>query len=58
MSSLPTALRELGELIAFGEPLAFSVLARAGVSAAQVEAAERAGLLSTEEAGPEHSGYG
>ena len=37
--------------MAFGEPLAFSVLARAGVSAAEVEAAERAGLLSTEEAG-------
>jgi len=53
MSSLPTALRDLGELVAFGEPLAFSVLTRAGVSAAQVEAAERAGLLSTEEAGPD-----
>ena len=37
--------------MAFGEPLAFSVLTRAGVSAADVEAAERAGLLSTEEAG-------
>jgi DNA-binding CsgD family transcriptional regulator len=53
MSGLPTALRDLGELVAFGEPLAFSVLTRAGVSAAQVEAAERAGLLSTEEAGPD-----
>ena len=53
MSGLPTALRDLGELVAFGEPLAFSVLTRARVSAAQVEAAERAGLLSTEEAGPD-----
>ena len=50
---LPTAVRDLGELVAFGEPLAFGVLARAGVSAAEVEAAERAGLLVTEEAGPE-----
>ena len=39
--------------MAFGEPLAFGVLARAGVSAAEVEAAERAGLLVTEEAGPD-----
>ena len=51
IGALPPALRDLGELVAFGEPLAFSVLARAGVSAAEVEAAERAGLLSTEEAG-------
>ena len=48
---MPPALRDLGELVAFGEPLAFSVLARAGVTAVEVEAAERAGLLSTEEAG-------
>ena len=53
ISGLPTAVRELGELVAFGEPLAFGVLARAGVSAAEVEAAERAGLLVTEEAGPD-----
>lgn len=51
LGGMPPALRDLGELVAFGEPLAFSVLARAGVSAAEVEAAERAGLLSTEEAG-------
>jgi DNA-binding CsgD family transcriptional regulator len=51
IGALPPAVRALGELVAFGEPLAFSVLARAGVSAAEVEAAERAGLLSTEEAG-------
>ena len=51
IGALPPALRALGELVAFGEPLAFGVLARAGVSAAEVEAAERAGLLSTEEAG-------
>ena len=51
IGALPPALRALGELVAFGEPLAFSLLARAGVSAAEVEAAERAGLLSTEEAG-------
>ena len=51
IGTLPAALRDLGELVAFGEPLAFSVLARAGVSAAEVNAAERAGLLSTEEAG-------
>jgi DNA-binding CsgD family transcriptional regulator len=50
---LPAAVRDLGELVAFGEPLAFGVLARAGVSAAEVEAAERAGLLVTEEAGPD-----
>ena len=53
IGGLPTALRDLGELVAFGEPLAFSVLTRAGVSATEVEAAERAGLLSTEEAGPD-----
>jgi len=51
IGALPPALRDLGELVAFGEPLAFRVLAQAGVSAAEVEAAERAGLLSTEEAG-------
>jgi AAA ATPase domain len=51
IGTLTPALRDLGELVAFGEPMAFSVLARAGVSAADVEAAERAGLLSTEEAG-------
>jgi DNA-binding CsgD family transcriptional regulator len=51
IGALTPALRDLGELVAFGEPLAFEVLARAGVSAAEVEAAERAGLLSTEEAG-------
>jgi len=53
LGGLPPALRDLGELVAFGEPLAFSVLARAGVSAAEVEAAERAGLLATEEARPD-----
>jgi DNA-binding CsgD family transcriptional regulator len=53
INSMPTAVRDLGELVAFGEPLAFRVLTRAGVSAAEVEAAERAGLLSTEEAGPD-----
>ena len=51
IGGLPPALRDLGELVAFGEPLAFSVLTQAEVSAAEVEAAERAGLLSTEEAG-------
>jgi DNA-binding CsgD family transcriptional regulator len=53
IGGLPAALRDLGELVAFGEPLAFSVLTRAGVTAAEVEVAERAGLLSTEEAGPD-----
>jgi DNA-binding CsgD family transcriptional regulator len=51
IGTLTPALRDLGELVAFGEPLALNVLARAGVSAAQVEAAERAELLSAEEAG-------
>ncbi len=53
IGTLPSALRDLGELVAFGEPLPVSVLTRAGVQAAEVEAAERAGLLSTEEAGPD-----
>ena len=53
IGGLSSAVRDLGELVAFGEPLAFSVLTRAGVTAAEVEAAERAGLLSTEEAGSE-----
>ncbi len=53
IGGLPTALRDLGELVAFGEPPAFSVLTRAGVTVAEVEVAERAGLLSTEEAGPD-----
>ena len=51
IGALTPTLRDLGELVAFGEPLAFRVLDRAGVSAAEVEAAERAGLLSTEEDG-------
>jgi DNA-binding CsgD family transcriptional regulator len=51
IGALPPALWNLGELVAFGEPLAFSVLARVGISAGEVEAGERAGLLSTEEAG-------
>lgn len=51
IGALSPALLALGELVAFGEPVAFRVLARAGVSAAEVEAAERAGLLSTEDAG-------
>lgn len=53
IGGMPPALRDLGELVAFGEPLALSVLTRAGVPAAEVEAAERAGLLSTEQAGPD-----
>ena len=53
IGAMPSALRDLGELVAFGEPLALAVLNRAGVSAADVEAAERAGLLATEEAGPD-----
>ena len=53
IGGLTPTLRDLGELVAFGEPLAFSVLARAGVSASEVEDAERAGLLATEEAGPD-----
>lgn len=53
IGGLPPELRDLGELVAFGEPLAFSMLDRAGVSAADVEAAERVGLLATEEAGPD-----
>jgi DNA-binding CsgD family transcriptional regulator len=51
IGALSPALRDLGELVAFGEPLDFRMLARAGVSAAEVEEAERVGLLSTEEAG-------
>jgi DNA-binding CsgD family transcriptional regulator len=51
IGTLAPALRDLGELVAFGEPLAFRLLNRAGVSAAEVEAAERAGLLSAEKAG-------
>ena len=53
IGAMPSALRDLGELVAFGEPLALTVLTRAGVSAAKVEAAERAGLLAIEEAGPD-----
>lgn len=48
IGSLPGAVRIVGELVAFGEPLEVGVLARAGASAADVEAAERAGLLVTE----------
>ena len=48
ISGLPAAVRIVGELVAFGGPLDVSVLARAGASAAEVEAAERAGLLVTE----------
>jgi hypothetical protein len=44
----PAAVRVVGELVAFGEPLEISVLARAGGSAADIDAAERAGLLITE----------
>lgn len=51
IGTMPPVLRDLGELVAFGEPLALSVLITAGVCAAEVEAAERAGLLASEEAG-------
>jgi len=51
IGGMSSVRRDLAELVAFGEPLAFRVLTRAGVPAADVEAAERAGLLSTEEAG-------
>ena len=53
IGAMPSALRDLGELVAFGEPLALAVLTRAGGSAADVETAERAGLLATEEVGPD-----
>jgi DNA-binding CsgD family transcriptional regulator len=48
ISDLPAAVRVVGELVAFGEPLDVGVLARAGTSAAEIEAAEQAGLLVTE----------
>ncbi len=51
IGGLPAAARVVGEMVAFGEPLEVGVLARAGVSAADVEAAERAGLVVTEPAG-------
>ncbi|MGH3784037.1 MAG: LuxR C-terminal-related transcriptional regulator [Pseudonocardiaceae bacterium] len=53
IGGLPAAVRVVGELVAFGEPLEIGVLTRAGASAADVEAAERAGLLVTELAGPD-----
>jgi hypothetical protein len=53
IGGLPAAVHVVGELVAFGEPLEVGVLARAGVSAADVDAAERAGLLVTELAGPD-----
>ncbi len=53
IGGLPAAVRVVGELVAFGEPLEVGVLARAGASAADVDAAERAGLLITELAGPD-----
>lgn len=53
IGGLPAAVHIVGELVAFGEPLEVGVLARAGVSAADVDAAERAGLLVTELAGPD-----
>lgn len=53
IGGLPAAVRVVGEMVAFGEPLKVGVLARAGVSAADVEAAERAGLVVTEPAGPD-----
>jgi DNA-binding CsgD family transcriptional regulator len=48
IGDLPAAVRLVGELVAFGEPLEINVLARAGGSAADIDAAERAGLLITE----------
>ena len=53
IGGLPAAVRAVMELVAFGEPLDFGVLVRAGASSAEVEAAERAGLLVTEVAGPD-----
>ncbi|MGC1731594.1 MAG: AAA family ATPase [Pseudonocardiaceae bacterium] len=53
IGGLPHAVRVVGELVAFGEPLEVGVLARAGASATDVEAAERAGLLVTEMTGPD-----
>jgi hypothetical protein len=53
IGGLPAAVRAVVELVAFGEPLDFGVLVRAGASSAEVEAAERAGLLVTEVAGPD-----
>ncbi|MGH3854369.1 MAG: AAA family ATPase [Pseudonocardiaceae bacterium] len=51
IGGMPAAVRVVGELVAFGEPLAVRALERAGVSTAEVEAAERAGLVVTEAAG-------
>jgi hypothetical protein len=51
ISGLAAAVREIGELVAFGEPLALGMLTRAGVAGEQIEAAERAGLLVSETAG-------
>ncbi|MGH3771349.1 MAG: AAA family ATPase [Pseudonocardiaceae bacterium] len=51
IGGMPAAVRVVGELVAFGEPLEVGVLERAGVATAEVEAAERAGLVVTEAAG-------
>ncbi|HEY3895815.1 MAG TPA: LuxR C-terminal-related transcriptional regulator [Pseudonocardiaceae bacterium] len=53
IGALPAPTRVVGEMVAFGEPLEIAVLARAGVSTAEVEEAERAGLVVTEPAGPD-----
>ncbi|SFP54073.1 regulatory protein, luxR family [Geodermatophilus dictyosporus] len=44
----PADVRDLVDLVAFGEPVDLALLERAGVDAAAVEAAERAGLLRSE----------
>lgn len=44
----PDDVRDLVDLVAFGEPVDLGLLERAGVDAAAVEAAEREGLLRSE----------
>ncbi|MGH3829183.1 MAG: AAA family ATPase [Pseudonocardiaceae bacterium] len=53
IGEMSAAVRVVGEMVAFGEPLEVGVLQRAGVSITEVEAAERSGLVVTEAAGPD-----
>ncbi|HET9258020.1 MAG TPA: LuxR C-terminal-related transcriptional regulator [Pseudonocardiaceae bacterium] len=47
----PADVQRLIDLVAFGEPLALALLERAGMDAAAIERAERAGLVRTELSG-------
>jgi DNA-binding CsgD family transcriptional regulator len=51
IGDLPLAVRQLVELVAFGEPLDMEALQRVGTEPATVQAAEAAGLLCSEATG-------